>query len=198
VAADLERDVRRAILLGAYVRAWGVPINRSLARRGSEIIEVYAFPGRKDERVNRFATVGVSALRRDGDKLANWELLLVVPADNGGASEGEVISFLVDTASYSLRSDVRFNVGQTIPPSPLLPSCWGARALLLDDPRGEAAELSDSHVGIQHIKLVWLVPIHTDERDLILSRGIEAFDHAEAATQWSLADPNRPSVLAKQ
>lgn len=192
---NLEVDARRAVLLGGYIRAWGMPSQRVVARRGNDAVEVCAFLAAGEGKLNRYATVGVTSLRRDGGALATWELYVVVPRDNGGISEAKVTSFLLDAMSYSLRSDVRFAVGETIPPSTIVPKEWKARALLLDEPRGEPEYLADVHLGIQHVKLLWIVPIHADERELILSDGIEAFDRAESASDWSLADPRRPSFL---
>lgn len=199
VVDELERDLRRAVLLGGYVRAWGMPSKRTVARREREIVEVYSFPASATSRVNHYATVGVSASVREGRQgaLAGWELCIVTPPDNGGASEDRVTSLLLDVMSYSLRSDTRIAAGQTIPPSLLLPSEWSARALLIDEPRGEPEWLAHAHVGVQHVSLLWLVPIHSDEQSLILEQGIEAFDEAESLSEWSLVDPNRPSFLVR-
>ena len=128
---NLAQDVRRAVLLGGYVRAWGMPSKRTTARRGSAFVEIYLFPVSTENKVNRYATVGVSNLARDGcqGELANWELCIVTPPGNGGASEDRVTSLLLDVMSYSLRSDTRIAAGETIPPSLLLPNEWSARAL---------------------------------------------------------------------
>lgn len=193
---DIEEDARRAVLLGGYIRAWGTPSQRVSARRRNDVVEVYSFPAPSEGKLNRYATVGVSSLRRDSGSLATWELYFVVPSDNAGASEARVTSFILDVMAYSLRSDVQFTIGKTIPSSAILPVEWNARAVLLDEPRGEPEYLADVHVGIQHVKLLWLVPIYADERDLILREGVEAFDRAESASDWSLADPRRPSFCS--
>jgi hypothetical protein len=193
--SELERDVRRAVILGAYEREWGIPSQRVISHRGSDVVEIYTFPGSSGQHVNRFATVGVSSIRRESGTLAAWELYIVVPKDNGGASVEEVTNLLLDVMAYSLRQDVRFAAGETIPESPLLPRSWKPRALLLDEPRGESETLANFHVGLQHVKLVWLVPIYSEERALIGQRGIAAFDDADQHSEWSLADPARPSLV---
>ena len=191
----LENDVRRAVILGLYIRAWGMPKHRVVARRKDDEVEVYSFQSVHENKIIRYATLGVSKLLRENGGIASWEIYLVVPKDNGGASEVEVESFLLDVMAYSLRSDVKFSIGQTIPASLLVPESWKARALLLDEPRGEPEYFDNIHVGVQHVKIIWLVPIHSDERERIIACGLDEFDRAESATDWSLADPNRASFF---
>ncbi|MDZ4818202.1 MAG: suppressor of fused domain protein [Planctomycetota bacterium] len=176
-----------------------MPSKRTVARRAGDTVEVYSFPASATSGMNHYATVGVSASGRERSPgaLATWEFCIVTPPDNAGTSDDRVTSLLLDVMSYSLRSDTRVVAGETIPPSLLLPEEWNARALLIDDPRGEPEWLANVHVGVQHVRLLWLVPIHADERTLILEHGIDAFDEAEAASEWSLADPKRPSFLVK-
>ena len=193
----LAADIRRAIILGVYIRRWGLPEERIVSRRGPDAVEVYSFPP-GGQKVHRFATVGVSGVSCDDGRPASWELYMVVPAGLAGTSVQEVASFMLDVMAYSLRRDVAFRVGQTIPETPLMPRAWKPRALLLDELRGEPEDMSSFHVGIQHVKLVWLVPIHEDERRLIGERGLEEFDRLDQDSDWSLADPSRPSVLASQ
>jgi hypothetical protein len=95
---------------------------------------------------------------------------------------------------YSLRKDVNLHEGSTIPESPLAPKRWAARALLVDEPRGEPEYLVETMIAKELVKLWWLVPIHGAERELVLSKGLTAFDEAYSKSNWSLVDPGRPSI----
>jgi hypothetical protein len=152
-AAKLVFDVRRTLILGAYMRHWGMPEYRWISRRENHAIEVYSFPPGKDEAVHRFATVGVSAVNREDEKPANYELCMILPHELGGASADEVVSFMLDVAVYSYRKDVRCSVGETIPETPLMPEQWRPKALLFDELRGEPDELS--HRGLRHL-ISWI------------------------------------------
>jgi hypothetical protein len=187
-------DLRTAVVLGNYVRHWGLPDERVTSSRHDEVVQVYSFPPNETSAVHRFATVGVSGVAKADGKPAQWELLMVLPADLGGAQRTIVTNLLLDVMAYSLRTDVRFAAGTTIPVSPLTPSVWNARALLIDEPRGEAPELSTFHLGVQHIDLFWVVPIHEAEYHLIKEKGLSALDDASSATNSSLIDPNRRSL----
>ena len=120
---------------------------------------------------------------------------MALPTDNGGATIQEVADFMLDVMAYSLRKDVRFVVGATIPETHLAPKAWCPRALLIDEPRGEPEEMANQHVGMQHVKLLWLVPIYAAEQELIENQGMGALDELEGASEWSLADVRRPSLV---
>jgi len=196
VSGELERDVRSAIILGAYIRDWGLPDERVTSRRGSESVDVYSFPPQKGGLLHRFATVGVSGLERDDGVTAAWEFVVILPAALAGASRNDVTSFILDVMAYSLRSDVRIARGKTVPATPQMPHAWSPKALLMDEPRGEPEALDTFHVGIQHVELLWLVPIYEEEERLIGEKGLAAFDELDDRSEWSLADPARPSVLS--
>jgi hypothetical protein len=181
-------DLRRTLLLSRYIGNWGQPDKRRVAEKGDERIEVYCFPG-AGTRVTRFATVGLSA-----PEGPDAELLLTVPADHAGASLDEVFSFVLDVAVYCRRPGIHLEPGSLVPESPLVPKAWRARALLFDEPRGEKEELEQTHVGQQAVRLIWAVPIHGDEYNLIERDGIEAFDRRIEEAGMSLAEPDRRSV----
>lgn len=193
---ELMIDVRRAIILGGYCSKWGMPDWRVQSRRKDDLVEVYSFPAGPQESIHRFATVGISSIPCDDGSLARWELFVTLPSALCSDSPQDVTNLILDLAVYSLRSDVKFAVGEAIPESSLVPASWAAKAFLLDEPRGEPEELSNFHIGTQHVDLIWVVPIYSDEFQLIKTRGLDAFDRLEALSEWSLADPNRPSVVA--
>ena len=74
------------------------------------------------------------------------------------------------------------------------PSDW-PNALLFDDPRGEPNELNYFHIGMQHVKLSWVVPIFDSEYDLIRTSGIESFDAAIENAELSLVEIRRDSSV---
>jgi hypothetical protein len=187
-----SNDVRRAIILGEYIRHWNMPKLRVESRKGDDKIEVYLFPG---ERVCRVATVGVSSLQREDGRKADWELLLVLPLDLAGSDFERVASFVMDVAAYSLEKDVQFSCGMAIPQTPLAPESWSARALLVDEPRGEDEGLEMIRVAEQQVQLLWLVPIHASEREAIVAKGVEAFDRSCEQQQCDLSEPRRPAVV---
>jgi hypothetical protein len=191
--AKLVFDIRRTIILGAYIRQWGMPEYRWITHSENHTIEVYSFFPRGDEVVHRFATVGVSEINGEDGKPADYEFCMILPDELGGVSADEVVSFILDVAVYTYRKDVRCRVGATIPETELIPAKWGPKALLIDELRGEPEELSELSVGDQRVQLLWLVPIYGDEYRLIKSKGIEAFDQLDAQSEWSVADPRRPS-----
>jgi hypothetical protein len=196
--AKLVFDIRRTLILGLYMKHWGMPEHRWISRKENHAIEVYSFPPGKDEVVHRFATVGVSATNREDGNPANYELCMILPRDLAGASAEEVVSFMLDVAVHSYRKDVRCSVGATVPETPLMPAQWPPKALLFDELRGEPEEFSNISIGTQSIEVLWLVPIYGAERELIVSEGIEAFDLLDAQSDWSVADPRRPSFVSRR
>lgn len=189
-------DVRRAVVLGAYIRSWGMPDSRVVARKGHEKVEVYSFPPREGTRVHRFATIGVSAsLRERGESVDCYELFMVLPESLTGLSVEAVSHVVLDVVAYSLGQGGIFRIGSTVPEVRTFPSHWLTRALLVDEPRGEAEDLSCTHLGAESIRLFWLVPLHQSEESLVRLEGVEAFDERFDASDWSLADPMRGSVV---
>ena len=193
---ELNHGTRKSILLSAFMRAWGSPIDRMCIQKRDNCIEVYLFANPMGGVVNRFLTVGLSSCISDRTQSPlEKELLLVLPPDNGGATRERTFSFLLDVCVYCLRETVSCRIGLTIPPSQRAPAAWRARSFLFDEPRGEPEFLSRINCGEGAVEVVWLVPIHEDERRLIMSHGMDLFDKLEASSQWSLADPNRPSFI---
>jgi hypothetical protein len=192
---QLAFDVRRTILLAEYMRAWGMPLERTVTRKGDHTVEVYFFPAKGEEVVNRYATVGISGYLRSNGRVADHELFMVTPADDAGASNAEVVAFVFDIMAFSIRDDVSFEIGKIFDETPLAPKSWTARALLVDEPRAEPEYLSAIHVGSECVKLLWLMPIHKNEFESIKKSGIEVFDRAAEASEWSPADPGRPSFI---
>lgn len=198
VDLEMNQEMRKSTLLSVFMRAWGAPIDRRHIRKGSDCIEVHLFGNPIDGVVNRFVSIGLSAcISQRTQSSFGKELLLVLPLDNGGATRERTFSFLLDVCTYCLKNTVSCLVGETIPHSQNVPEPWLARSFLFDEPRGEPEFVSNIRFQEEDIEVVWLVPIYENERLLIISNGIDAFDQLEAASEWSLADPNRPSLIGE-
>jgi len=78
--------------------------------------------------------------------------------------------------------------------SPLVPESWSAKAIFVDEARGEAEEVSSIKFDQQDVNLFWLVPLNGSEYDLIKREGIEEFDRIEAKSDISLLDVNRQGI----
>ncbi|QSQ12529.1 suppressor of fused domain protein [Myxococcus landrumensis] len=188
-----QHDLRRTVVLGAYMRHWGMPLDRQRFSRQTDVVEVYLFPATAESPVARFATVGASSFAREGGTRS--EFLLVLPADLGGATFEEVAGFLMDFVLYSRRDDVMVQPGRGVPPSPLVPKSWPTRALLVDEAVGEDEEFERLHLGPQHIELWWLVPLHEAEYAFIQKEGFDAFSELLDASDSSPAEVHRPSLV---
>lgn len=194
--AEFNFDLRRTIILSKYMSEWGIPKSRVITRKQEDPpIEAYLFPGGRDQKVTRFVTVGVSAQKKGGNKSVNHELLLVLPKDLGGASEDEVFNYLLDISVYVLGDGVVFGVETLIPESQLAPKDWKQKAILIDEARGESEAFENMHVGVQHVSLLWLVPIYSNEYHQICEHGVRSFDRYCERSDFSLVDISRPSVV---
>ena len=76
--------------------------------------------------------------------------------------------------------------------SPLAPEKWTAKAILIDELRGESEALERIAVGSETVELQWVVPISQKEAALILDQGIDAFDAHVEGMAHSIIDPARP------
>lgn len=187
-------DVRRALVLGAYMHAWGMPRDRVVSTKGPTTVEVYSFPGHSADEVTRFATFGVlSAL----GELRRVEFLAVLPSDLAGASVREVALMMLGAVEAVAAIDERVSLVGTTFESFDMPAVWGTRAILLDEPRGEVESISTIAVGGgEFVEVLWVVPIHAAELDLIAREGLGAFDELVQAAEWSLAEPRRDPLVA--
>jgi hypothetical protein len=183
-------DLRRTIILSRYIHHWGIPDYRVVSRKGSDVVEVYSFPPSSGSVVHRFATIGVSAHKKQTGEHLDYELLTVLPPGLGGASIKQVADFLLDVFAHGLRSDVHYRNGCIIPEITVMPDCWRTRAAMLDEPLGEPEELSVFHVGAQHVTLYWVIFLHQAEAAFISSHGLEEFDRLVKSTGTNLIDPN--------
>ncbi|WP_037283477.1 suppressor of fused domain protein [Saccharibacillus sacchari] len=191
----LEFDIRRTVILAAYMKHWGMPEWRKslLSADQSDKIELYYFPAASDDVPVRFATVGLSVCSYDpsGNRIdAEW--VLALESELGGESIERVYDYLADLLVHHIRNAPNTVLPRLMPPSALAPEKWTTTALLLDEPRGEAEELEHFNIGEQQVALVWVVPITPSEATIIMDKGIDSFDVYAEESEYSLIDPCRP------
>ena len=188
---ELEYDIRRTIILGAYMDHWGMPKTRNLLTRDSRRVELYSFPPLPKDNVHRFATVGLSSCIFEDGRSCDAELLLTLPDAVASEQPDTIINYVFDIASYVLDSLRRSPKSEdVVPESQLAPEGW-PKAILFDEPRGEPESLESFHVGAQHVNLLWLVPIFGSEYSLIKSEGVADFDRAAEKLEFSLVEVRR-------
>jgi len=192
---SLEFDIRRTIILSEYMKNWRMPEFRSLLSKGDNTVELYSFPCEDGGDVFKYATVGLSACKFEDGTHSNNELVLVVPKYVASEYDNEIRDYVFNIIAYilsTLKHDV--SAEYLIKENELAPVGW-PKALLFDEPRGEPESLGNFHFGNQHIDLLWLIPIHASELDLINNQGITAFDEAIDKCDVSLADVTRASSV---
>ncbi len=189
---SLEFDIRRSIILSNYIKYWGMPEFRRIMSKDEEKVELYTFPG---ELIQRYATVGLSASTMLNGTQCNTELFLAVPTYILDEQSETIENYIFDISSYLLQTLGRNAKAETlVPESPLAPAGW-PKALLFDEPSGEPEELSCFNIGLQNVSLLWVVPIHGAEYDLIKAKGIERFDEAIRTIDLSVVDVRRQSCV---
>lgn len=171
-----------------------MPIYRKVASKENHRVEVYCFAPH-DSIISRYVAVGISGCKCPDGSSIDWESLMVAPKDYDGNAHDEVSKYILDIMAHSLAFGLRLEVGQALDESPVAPDSWRARGILIDDPRGEPEFLERINFEKQCIRLLWLVPIHKVEYESIVRSGLDEFDAADQASEWSLADPWRDSFI---
>ena len=189
----LVQDIRRTIILGTYLNEWGMPNERILSAKDSDLIEIYSFPPISGGNLWRIASVGMSGIKTESHTTNDFELLIVLENAYGQISFREIANFLMDIFAHSLRVSVKFEPEKTIPETHLMPSAIKPKAVLLDAPRAEIPNLEKFMIGNQEVKLLWVIPIFGNEQILIVEKGISVFDALQENSEYSLANVKRPS-----
>jgi hypothetical protein len=160
-----EFDVHRSVILGHYIRSWGLPRTRyAVALHDGSPLEVYAFPPENEEAAYRFATVGASAKHPAAPSRTHWELFLAVPSKLCGATDRSVLEFMADLAAYGIFGKVAYKRGVLMPEVPSIPPSWPTRTIAFDSPLCEPESFSPVHVGEFHVDFLWVVLVHSDEQ----------------------------------
>ena len=190
------QDVMRAVLLAAYMRQWGMPSRRTRAYhpKDDHLIDVYVFTESAAMPVHRFVTACASWFS-DQPASEGKELMLALPDGLGGATEDEVCRFVLDVAAYLRARRRGEEPPMTVPETPLAPRAWKARALLIDEVRGESEELASIAIGAVEVELLWVVPIFASEYAFIKAEGFEAFDEKAQDAELSLVDVDRSAFV---
>ena len=169
-----------------------MPEFRQTMSKDREVIELYTFP---DNLIQRYATVGLSSCNISNSIQCNSELFLAVPSHIVDEQSEKIANYIFDISSYLINTLGRnIKAEDVVPESELAPEGW-PKALLFDQPSGEPEELSCFHIGKQQIDLLWVVPIHGAEYNLIMKDGIESFDEAIQNIDLSVVDVRRASCV---
>lgn len=189
----LSLDLRRTLVLGRYLQAWSMREYRIVmtGRQGRARIEIYFFPPAASGQPARFATVGLSRLRH-GSGAVHAEWMMALEEGLGGESVDRVCAYLCDLIAHSIENTDGAEPPRVMGASPLAPEKWTAKAILIDELRGESEALERIAVGSETVELQWVVPISQKEAALILDQGIDAFDAHVEGMAHSIIDPARP------
>ncbi|MCL9662468.1 suppressor of fused domain protein [Paenibacillus hunanensis] len=190
---QLAFDIRRSIILGAYIREWSMPAYRVLLNHPDRAIhvEIYYFPAADEDDIARFATVGLSNTFRSNGQSIGTEWMLALTAELGDESAERIFTYMCDLLVHHIEVAPDSRIPRVMGESELAPDHWSTRALLLDELRGESEELETIQVGDESIQMIWAVPLTTQEASLILQEGVEAFDSYIEESEYSIIDPCR-------
>lgn len=190
----LDFDIRRTIILNVYIKEWSMPEYRVIMTK-PEIglyIEIYYFPSNNDKIPARFATVGLSNSIRKTGKPTETEWMLALKPDLGQESIDRIYSYFCDLIAHNIENIKSSEVPRVMTESALAPENWTAKALLIDELRGESEYLEEIKIGEEIISVLWVIPITHKEASLILQEGIDAFDTYIEKLHHSIIDPTRP------
>ncbi len=188
-------DIRRSIILGAFIEAWSMPAYRIHLNQPDQAIhvEIYYFPAVTENEVARFATVGLSNMLRSNGQPIGTEWMLALTSDLGGESVERIFTYVCDLIAHHIEVAPDSRIPRVMGESELAPDNWSARAFLLDELRGEIEELEAIRIGDEVVQVIWAVPITAQESSLIVQEGVEAFDSYMEEAESSIVDPGRAS-----
>lgn len=191
---ELSFDIRRTVILGAYIREWKMPEYRIVLSKPETAVhvEVYYFPADDENAVARFATVGLSVTHRPSGQAVGTEWVMALTSDLGGESVDRIFTYLCDLIAHHIESAGDSRIPRVMEESPLAPANWTTTAFLLDELRGESEELEEVQVGSEKAEILWALPVTPQEAALILNEGVEAFDSYIEEIESSIIDPRRP------
>ncbi|WP_340026543.1 suppressor of fused domain protein [Paenibacillus sp. FSL K6-1096] len=196
---ELSFDIRRTVILGAYMREWEMPEYRVILSKPETgvHVEIYYFPAAGEGEIARFATVGLSAAHRPNGQVVGAEWMMALTPDLGGESVDRIFTYLSDLIAHHIETAGDSRIPRVMGESPLAPANWTTTALLLDELRGESEELEAIEVGDEGVQIQWAVPVTAQEAALILSEGVESFDSYIEEIEHSIIDPRRPNASSE-
>jgi hypothetical protein len=157
-------------------------------------IQVVAFPDEPYEGVITYVTLGLSRspLPMPGDRQVRQELVFI--ADRGYPRE-QVSSFLLTFAEY-VRSQHRALLrGDVVGPGPALIPGVASKAVYATLPFLHDDGLATFSEGEPATVFVWVVPLRTEEADLVRKQGWEHFEDLLEQNDPDFGDLDRPSVI---
>ncbi len=193
----LHFDIYRTIVLGHYIKHWGMPEFRRIVRNLTDQskIEIFTFPSESDQHVYRIATVGLAEQKKPDGSKENHEFFMTLPSDLGGGEMDDVINYLADLSAHSVKNFKKSELPIVMGESKLAPCKWRTKAILIDEPRGENEDFFQISINkFIEVQFYWVIPIHETECKFILKNGIDAFDKLEQESDFSIADIARPSL----
>lgn len=136
---ELSLDIRRTVILGAYIREWKMPEYRIVLSKPETAVhvEVYYFPADAENEVARFATVGLSVTHRPSGQAVGTEWVMALTSDLGGESVDRIFTYLCDLIAHHIESAGDSRIPRVMEESPLAPANWTTTAFLLDELRGK-------------------------------------------------------------
>lgn len=190
----LSFDIRRTLILGAYIKEWAIPEYRVILQNQEKniYIEIYYFPPYNENYPARFATVGLSNTSRTTGEYLRTEWMLALENKLGDESIDRIFSYFCDLITHNIE-----HIDSSVPPrvmseSHLAPEKWKTKAILIDELRGESEHLETLKIGNEEVSVLWVVPISKQESKMILEKGIDAFDDYIEQLSYSIIDPKRP------
>jgi hypothetical protein len=194
--AAVAFDVRRSMLLGRFILAWGQPMHRRVVSRGiNEKFEIWFFPDQYNSGVVRFVTVGASTLKTHLGARHTLEYLLTLTPNLGGASDEAVCGHLADIVVHGTTTALSDELPKVFDVKIGVPPQWRQTATLIDEPLGEPESLESLSIGEDVVSLAWVVPLFDSEYQFILKYGVDAFDDIYNASGVSFVDVARPPIL---
>lgn len=191
---ELSFDIRRTIILGAFIKEWAMPEYRVVLSKpeNAVFVEIYYFPAVNENDVARFATVGLSSTLRSNGQPIGTEWMMALTYDLGGDSVDRIFSYACDLIAHHIETSLDSQIPRVMEESRLAPENWSAKAFFLDELRGESEELEEIQIGNEVVQVIWAIPVTAQEASLILREGVESFDSYIASAEHSIIDPRRP------
>ncbi|MHA7965023.1 suppressor of fused domain protein [Paenibacillus sp. CAU 1782] len=191
---ELSFDIRRTIILGAFIKEWSMPEYRIVLTKPEKAVyvEIYYFPAVNENDVARFATVGLSSSLRSTGQSIGTEWMMALACDLGGESVDRIFSYVCDLAAHHIEASLDSQIPRVMEESRLAPENWSTKAFFLDELRGESEDLEEIQIGNEVVQVIWAIPVTAQEASLILREGVEAFDTYIAGAEHSIIDPRRP------